>query len=107
EGRLGAIVLERGWLTPRELANAIARQHALPLADLDRVDPQVAAPVPRDSAQRHRVLPLERTPDGGTVVAVADPGDVEAIDTLRLLLGDVRLRVAPEDALALAIKRAY
>jgi len=64
-------------------------------------------PVPIQFAKRHKVLPLCEE-DDAVVVAVADPGNMEALNDLRVLL-DKRLipRLARADEIIEAINRAY
>ena len=109
-GRLGAIVVERGWATEEQVARALAKQYGLDYVEPteEAVDPAFAVLLPREQAEAHRVLPLQRLEDGAVVAVVADPGDVEAIDLLRLLAGDdVRIAVAAEEDIALAIRRVH
>ncbi|MDE3086203.1 MAG: hypothetical protein KGJ77_05495, partial [Acidobacteriota bacterium] len=69
-------------------AAVAARQHNLQFVDLDQisVDTTVAAVLPAALARRHHVVPIGRR-FGAPVVAMADPTDVMAVDTLRATLG--------------------
>src|SRR5579863_7049265 len=69
-------------------AAVAARQHNLQYVDLDEitVDTTAAAVLPAALARRHHVVPIGRR-FGAPVVAMADPSDVMAVDTLRATLG--------------------
>ena len=66
----------------------VADAHNLQHVDLDQVaiDPTAAAVLPATIARRHHVVPIGRK-FGAPVVAIADPGDVVAIDTLCATMG--------------------
>ena len=65
-----------------------ANEHQLQYVDLEQVtvDPSAASVLPAAVARRHHVVPIGRR-FGTPVVAMADPGDVMAVDTLRAMLG--------------------
>ena len=65
-----------------------ATEHHLQYVDLEQVtvDPSAAAVLPAAVARRHHVVPIGRR-FGTPVVAMADPSDVMAVDTLRAMLG--------------------
>ena len=65
-----------------------ATEHHLQFVDLEQValDPAAAGVLPASLARRHHVVPIGRR-FGAPVVAMADPGDVMAVDTLRATLG--------------------
>ena len=66
----------------------IAAENNLQFVDLEKVtlDPGAAAVLPASVARRHAVVPIGRR-FGAPVVAMADPNDVMAVDTLRATLG--------------------
>jgi type IV pilus assembly protein PilB len=108
--RLGEIVVERGWISGRALAVALAEQHALEFLDLAAVDvdPTASGLLPEKLARRYQALPIGfRDPDT-VLVAVADPTNVVTSDDLRIALGlAVELAVVEADDLGYAISRAY
>src|SRR5262249_26435150 len=83
---LGQIVLERGWISGRHLAQALAEQYALQYIELQEndVDRVLAARLPENLARRYRAIPVRKTEDGFVLVAVADPTNVVTSDDLRL-----------------------
>jgi type IV pilus assembly protein PilB len=108
--RLGEIVVGHGWVTPQELAQALAHQNGLEYVDLAEVDLdlKVATLLPRDLAERYEALPVRRLGDDLLLVAVADPSNIAVADDLRLALGhNVRLGVSAPLDLEAAIKKLY
>ena len=108
--RLGEIVVGHGWVTPQELAHALAEQNGLEYVDLAEtdLDLQVAMRLPRDLAVRYEALPVRFLADDLLLVAVADPSNIAVADDLRLALGhNVRLGVSAPLDLEAAIKKLY
>jgi type IV pilus assembly protein PilB len=109
-GRLGEIVVARGWVSARALAQALAEQHGLAFVDLARTDIDLGAAqlLPEKFARRYFALPIRFDDDDAVVVAVADPTNVITSDDLRLALGlNVRLAVVESDDLERAIARVH
>jgi type IV pilus assembly protein PilB len=104
---LGPALVASGALTEEQLVGALAEQAGMTYVDLDTadLDPVAVALVPGPVCRRHVVLPV-RTEDGALLVAMADPGNVLALDDLRSLTGrPVRPVVASRRALESAIDR--
>lgn len=83
-------LLEDGAVQRRDLDEAVAHLHGLTFADL--ADPGVVEKIrslhdaiPGEVARRHRILPLQQT-DHGLQVAIGDPMNFEAFDTVPFLL---------------------
>jgi type IV pilus assembly protein PilB len=108
--RLGEILVEKRWATPKAIAEAVADQYGLDFVDLSQVaiDERAAGLLKEGFAIAHQALPV-RYLDGQTVqVVVADPTNLQTTDELRMALGlGCRLAVASADALAATIKRTY
>jgi len=94
ENHPGAPVLEAlvtdGSVQPRDVHEAVAHFHGLSFADLEesgtiqRIN-DLRALIPGEVARRHRILPLQQT-DHGLQVAIGDPMNFEAFDTVPFLL---------------------
>ena len=86
--RLGKLIVEMGFLTERQIAEALAELLALDLLDGGdlSVPMEVARLLPRQVAERARVLVLGRTIDG-LRIATADPTNVVALDDVRAYTG--------------------
>ncbi|MCY7411761.1 MAG: type II secretion system protein GspE, partial [Salinibacterium sp.] len=100
-------LLERGDINQAQVASAIAAQAGLPFVELldFPVDRGAVARVPASICRRHEVLPIEIV--GETlIVAVADPGDVFALDDVRAVSRmQARAVVAERSDLRAAIDR--
>jgi type IV pilus assembly protein PilB len=77
-----------GLVSSPQLASARAAQAGLPFVELLEypVDPSAIALVPATLCRRHEVLPISRKGDT-VLVAMADPGDVVALDDVRATCG--------------------
>ena len=108
--RLGDILVEKGWTTPRAVAEALALQHGLEFVDLSQVavDHGAAQLIKDRFAHDHQVLPLRFLSDDAVQVCVADPTNLNTQDEVRLALGrSCTLAVSDAAALATTIGRTY
>jgi type IV pilus assembly protein PilB len=108
--RLGEIVVERGWVSSRDLANMLAEQHGLEFVELGQspIDDAAADLLPERLARRYRAVPVKFLAEDSVLVAVADPTDVVASDDLKLALGlNLRLAVAEAGDLERTLTRIY
>jgi len=108
--RLGAVVVELGYVTETQLAAALAEALDLPLVDLTQttISPELVRQLPQAVASRSGVLVLQRSEDRLTV-ACADPTNVVALDDVKLYTGasDISVVVAPESQLRECLARAW
>ena len=108
EGRpLGRVLVDQGLLTEGQLVAALAEQIGLGFVDLTEapVDATAVAKVPPAICRRHTVLPIGFD-EGKLVVAMADPGNVFALDDIRQLTRmEPQPVVATRDDLIAAINR--
>ena len=108
--RLGEILVEKRWSTPRAVAEAIAEQYGLEFVDLSQVavDPRASSLLQEGFAIGHQVVPVRFLDDDNVQVALADPSNLNTTDELRLALGvNCTVAVAAADALASTIQRTY
>jgi len=87
----------------------LASDHNLEFVDLDRysIDASASRLLPEAVARHHHVVPIGRK-FGAPVVAITDPTDVVALDTLRATLGrDFVTVVAPDDQIESCLARVY
>lgn len=107
---LGRVLVEQGALTEGQLVAALASQIGLDFVDLTDapIDGSALARVPATLCRRHTVMPVGYDDAGRLVVAMADPGNVFALDDIRQLTGlDARPVVATREDLLSAIDRYY
>jgi type IV pilus assembly protein PilB len=90
--RLGNLLVDAGAISERQLAETLAEQLDLPMADLrnDRPEADAVAKVPEHVARELVAVPL-RVKDGSLEVAIADPTP----GTLRLLKQATGLEIVP------------
>ncbi len=102
-------LLESGALTRGQLASARAAQAGLSFVELldFPIDQNAVALIPAAIARRYELLPLQFVGDA-LLVAMADPGNVVALDDLRSIAKrQVRIAVAEQQDLRAAIDRYY
>lgn len=104
---LGRVLVEIGMLSESQLVRALAAQVGMEFVELADypVDRNAVALLPGATCRRYTVLPVSLF-DGALVLAMADPGNVLAVDDARTLSGlPVRTVVATHDDLTSAIDR--
>jgi hypothetical protein len=107
--RLGEAAVRLGYISDRALAEALAEQLRLPVVDLRKteIDLSIAMLVPREDAERSRMLPFRLTDDGIDIAAV-DPTDEQAVTTLvRRLRFPILFHVASVSDVDSAISRIW
>ncbi|HEY3401442.1 MAG TPA: ATPase, T2SS/T4P/T4SS family [Geothrix sp.] len=109
-GKLGSIVVRQGFCSDQDIVSFLGMQYGVPAADLEQwppIDATVIALIPKDLAQRHKVLPLQRTGNVLTL-AMSDPTDIFAMDDVRFHTGyNVDPVVSSEMGLARAVEKYY
>lgn len=93
---IGEILIDLGFVQRQPFFETLAEQLRVPFVDLSRanVDTNIAMLLDKETAMRHRALPVGRG-DGTIRVAMAEPEDVMAADDLKM-----RLQVPVEPLLA-------
>lgn len=108
--RLGHTLVEFGFVSERELTEALSRQLGLPAIPFGLMEAEEDAvkALPPDLALRYRVVPLRLT-DGGLSVAVTARLDDEAIAEVSRAAGDRRisLYLASESEVESALSKFY
>lgn len=105
---LGRILVEMGHITEAQLVAALASQIGLDFVDLSEhaVDASAVAVLNPAISRRHTVLPIGFDDQGRLLLAMADPGNVFALDDVRQITGkEARPIVATRDDLLAAIDR--
>ncbi len=104
---LGRVLVEIGMLSEAQLVRALAAQVGMEFVELSDypVDRNAVALIPGALCRRYTVLPVALL-EGALVLAMADPGNVLAVDDARTMSGlPVRTVVATHDDLVTAIDR--
>jgi type IV pilus assembly protein PilB len=106
---LGRVLIDKAYVTERDLVSALAKQIGMEFVDLQDVDVDANA-VTRISdtiARRYNAIPIKYD-QGKLVVAMSDPANVFALDDIRTITGmDVKPVVATRDDILDAIKRFH
>lgn len=109
--RLGDIILRNGIVTPDQAAPVLADYFNIQYVKLQDIykdiDPDVIGQVPEELARRFTAIPIE-TKDQVLVIAIFDPLNLVAIDTLRIKTGyKIQCVVASENVIEDAIDYCY
>ena len=102
---LGRILVDEEIISEKDLAKTLALQKNLDVVDLEdyEVDTKASVLIPVETARRYKMLPIGFQ-GGKLLVAMANPLDVYAIDTVQVATGKrVELVVATESAIDAAI----
>lgn len=107
--KLGRVFIDSGFVTEKQISEALARQLAIPFIDLSayNINAQDVQKLPEAQARRFRALVLEDK--GHTfLIGMADPSDLFAYDEItRVLKRDIELAVVQESALLQVVDRTY
>lgn len=107
--KLGRVFIENGFVTEDQIANALARQLAIPYINLKfyHTNPDIVRLLPETAARRFRAIVLEDR-RGALLVGLSDPTDLFAYDEIsRLLKQNIELAVVNEAEVLSAIDRIY
>ncbi len=108
-GRLGSSLIKLGMIEESELTSFLSKQYGVPAINLSdiEIDKDVIALVPKEVAEKHNLVPINRS--GSTIsVAMSDPSNIFAVDDIKFITGyNVEVMVASEQAVKEAIERYY
>jgi type IV pilus assembly protein PilB len=108
-GRLGYNLTKLGYIEENELTQFLSKQYGVPAINLSEfeIDAEVIRLVPREVAEKHQVIPVNRA-GASLIVAMADPSNIFAIDDLKFLTGyNIEVVVASDGAIRDAIEKYY
>jgi type IV pilus assembly protein PilB len=107
--RLGSLLMDKGLLSDRQVAEALARSLGLPLVDCSALDipPEAILLLPKSLAKRKLILPV-KLHHHALLLALADPTDLATIDEVAFRTGcRVEAAVCCESSLLAAIEKPY
>ncbi|MCX6568883.1 MAG: type II secretion system protein GspE, partial [Candidatus Aminicenantes bacterium] len=102
-------LVQLGYLTEEDIAQALSRQLGYPYIDLDQFDvyPEVISLIPVDVAKKHMVMPIHRIRSFLTL-AMVDPTDLEIIEDIRFRTGlSIQPVIASETGVVNAINKYF
>ncbi len=109
-GRMGGAMVALGYITEEVLMDFLAHKTGVPRVDVSHVevDVEVLKRVPRRLAEQLTVLPIAFKEPKSLVLAMADPLDLNAIDSARFASGmGIEPVVASHSSLKAAIAEQY
>jgi len=85
---LGDSLVRLGFVFENDLARVLAEQAGVPFMNLEALDVDLGAAtvIPRSLGEALLALPVRFTPEGGIVIAVADPTDDTLLPQLQLAI---------------------
>src|SRR5713101_4794628 len=107
--RIGAALIKTGAIEESKLTDFFSKQYGVPAINLKEfdIDPEIIKLVPRDVAEKHLVIPVNRA-GPSMIVAKCPPSNIYAVDDLKFLTGyTIETVVASEVAIREAIDRYY
>jgi general secretion pathway protein E/type IV pilus assembly protein PilB len=103
------LLLANKVIRPNDVAQAKAAQFGAEVVQLAgmKIEDEVISIIPRHIAKKYRVIPIFKS-EGKVAVALADPSDLNTIDSLtHLLNAEIELRVASEQDIETALTKYY
>src|SRR5215831_9867626 len=107
--RIGAALIKTGAIEESKLTDFLSKQYGVPAINLKEfdIDLEIIKLVPRDVAEKHLVIPVNRA-GPSLIVAMCDPSNIYAVDDLKFLTGyTIETVVASEVAIREGIERYY
>ena len=110
-GRMGGNLVSLGFISEDMLMNFLAQQTGVPRLEaksLEHIRPEVLKRIPQRMAEQLTILPIEFKEPKSLVLAMADPSDLNAIDSARFASGlSIEPLVASHSMLKAAIAEQY
>ena len=106
---VGTSLVQLGYLTEEDIAQALSRQLGYPYIDLDQFDvyAEVITLIPVDVAKKYMIMPIHRIRNFLTL-AMVDPTDLEIIEDVRFRTGlSIQPVIASETGVVNAINKYY
>ncbi len=108
-GKIGAILVEMGFVKETDLAKAISETLRVPYVNLfePEVPDAIVKLIKPDIAKKYSIMPAKK--EGGALwVAMADPMDIKSIDEIRFVTGlTIKPALAMESEIRDAIRKYY
>lgn len=108
-GKLGAILVEMGFVREEDIARVLAERLHVPCVELfdPPISPAVLKILKPDTAKKYTVIPARKEGEA-VLIAMADPLDIKTLDELRFITGlSVKPALASESDIKDAIRKYY
>ena len=85
ERPLSALLVEKGYATEEELAQALSDHHQIPYISISdyEIDKEILESVSEEMARKYKIIPLDRT-DKLLTVAIVDPDNIHHLDEIKI-----------------------
>ncbi|MBN2246307.1 MAG: type IV-A pilus assembly ATPase PilB [Candidatus Aminicenantes bacterium] len=106
---MGTAIVNLGYISEEDMAQALSRQLGYPYIDLEQFDvyAEVIELIPVETAKKHLIMPIHRIRSFLTL-AMVDPTDLEVIEDIRFRTGlSIQPVIASESGISNAIKKFY
>lgn len=102
--RLGAVLLENGYITETQLIDVLKIQLGIDFIDVNKetIDPSMASIVPKSIAEQYHVVPIKLEKDK-LILAMEDPLNFRALEAVKQI---TKYKVTPYIAYASTVERA-
>lgn len=107
--KIGEILVEKGWVSEKDIIEVLEFQLGIPHVDLDRylINSEVSRLIPENLARRYDLIAVDKKNDY-LIVAMADPLNIFAIDDVRLTTGfNVQPVISTKKDIERAIDKYY
>ncbi|UCE83237.1 MAG: type IV-A pilus assembly ATPase PilB [Deltaproteobacteria bacterium] len=108
-GMLGSNLVKMGFIEEAELMEFLSKQFGVPSTDPSKldVDSEVIEMIPGNIVQKYKIVPISL--EGQTLtIAMVDPSNIFIIDDIKFLTRkNIRVTVATESSIKLAMDRFY
>ncbi|MBU0568201.1 Flp pilus assembly complex ATPase component TadA, partial [bacterium] len=110
--RLGQILMRLEFVNEETILKFLSSQLSIPyatsLADIDEIPKEVAEIIPEFFIRRRKLFPISMEEDS-LLVAMADPLDIFALDDVKVLIGDMKLKpiISSEREINALIEKHY
>ena len=86
--RIATALIKVGAIEETKLTDFLSKQYGVPSINLKEfdVEPEIIKLVPKDVAEKHLVVPVNRA-GSALIVAMCDPSNIYAVDDLKFLTG--------------------
>lgn len=107
--KIGQIFVAEGLCTSADVTGALAEQFGMEIVDLEglEVAHSVVDMVPQEQCRENHVMPIDMF-DGILTIAISDPLDLQALDSIRFVINcQVQPVLATREAIDAAIEKYY
>ncbi|HEY3325072.1 MAG TPA: GspE/PulE family protein [Planctomycetota bacterium] len=109
DGKIGELLVAAGVCQPSDIMMALADQYHMEVVDLESmiVSPEVLNIVPQDVCRQYHIFPVALT-DGVVTIAVSDPLDISALDSVKFrITHEIEPVLATREAIEASLEKYF